>query len=376
MNRKIVHFKVGNGNCSVIQAEDFVMIIDLNHNDESDSSYEMLQSFFRELNGKKIIDVLCITHGDEDHCLDFSIFKEKIDSGDLIIGTIWHQDFDRRLNSELKNLPKDYLSLQEEIDRRKAVISPVFGDIQIPLKAMDTEKEAFNGINKPDNLNIKVLSPFKEDNEDGDYTHNDLSLICKLELNEMTTLYTGDAPSKYWQDKIIPDLLNQAYYKEWAQSNILIAGHHGSYDFFGEDRESVRDSDEEPDNYEALNSILPSELIISAVNKFPTNGDSSGDQPPHYAAWKWYHKWFRDNREVDDEENHPVQFKYTVDGNISIEYIDNKWCWDLNYEISKDNKTNILEAANKIKQELTAGTLLIGSSLKSQPNKGFYGWND
>jgi len=376
MNRKIVHFKVGNGNCSVIQTEDFVMIIDLNHSEEIDSSYEMLKPFFRELDGKSYVDVLCVTHGDEDHCLDFNIFKEKIDAGDLIIGSIWHQDYDRRLNTNSKDLPKDYISLQEEIDRRKAVINPVFGDIQIPLKSMDTEEAAFKGIARPDNLFLKILSPFKDDKEDGEYSHNDLSLIFQLSLNELSILFTGDASSRYWQSKIIPDLLDQSFYEDWAKSNILVVAHHGSYDFFGEDRESVKDSDEVPDNYDALNRILPNDLIISATSKFPINGDSSGDEPPHYAAWKWYHKWFRENHDVDDEDKHPKQFKYTAEGNISIEYTNEKWSWDLNFDPNKNNRTNMLEAAAKIKQELAAGTLLIGNSLKSQQNKGFYGWND
>jgi len=69
--RTITHFTVGNGNCSVIEAEDFVMIVDLNKTEDKESSYELLKPFFREKNGKDCIDVLYITHGDKDHCQYF-----------------------------------------------------------------------------------------------------------------------------------------------------------------------------------------------------------------------------------------------------------------------------------------------------------------
>ncbi len=77
-NINITHFSVGNGNCSLIEAPDFVMIIDLNKTEDSDSSYDLLKPYFRKKDGKDCIDVLCISHGDEDHCLNFKKFKEKI----------------------------------------------------------------------------------------------------------------------------------------------------------------------------------------------------------------------------------------------------------------------------------------------------------
>jgi hypothetical protein len=376
MAKRNIHFKVGNGNCSVIQDENFVMIVDLNHGEEYESSYEMLQSFFRKQNGKDIIDVLCITHGDEDHCLNFGIFKEKIDAGELIIGSIWHQDFDRRINSKIKDLPKDYLALQNEIDRRKEVKNALFGDIQTPLKAKDTEVVAFSGLVKPFDLSLKVISPFKEDSGKEDYDHNDLSLVFKLELGGMDILFTADVSSRYWQDRIVPDLLDDLFYEGWAKSQMLVASHHGSYDFFGLDRESVRDSDEYPENYEVLNKIFPTNLILSATTRFPINGDSSCDEPPHYAAWKWYHIWFRENRNVDEKDKHPKQFLYTADGNICIEYVENSWTLNTSYEIDNDEMDKVLDEANKIKQDLVAGSLIIGNTLHSKPNKGYYGWND
>jgi len=224
MSRNITHFNVGNGNCSIIQTEDCLIIIDLNKSEKYETSYDMLKPFFRKKNEKHYIDVLCITHGDEDHCLGFSKFKDEIDSGELIIGSIWHQDYDRtkyhNKNTD-PELPADYLKLQDEIDRRKNISNPEDGDIQIPLKAKDDEIIAFGGLQVPSNLYIKVLAPFDGDNEDGNYSHNDLSLIINFEINGKTILYTGDVSSKYWQERIFPNLLENDPYNDRATSDIL-----------------------------------------------------------------------------------------------------------------------------------------------------------
>jgi hypothetical protein len=370
MNRNIIHFNVGNGNCSIIQTEDCLIIIDLNKSEEYETSYDMLKPFFRKKNDILYIDILCITHGDEDHCLGFREFKEEIDNGELIIGSIWHQDYDRTKNHNKKTdpvLPTDYLELQNEIDRRKNVSNPEDGDLQIPLKAKNDEIIAFKGLEVPSNLFMKVLSPFDGDKEDGNYNHNDLSLIINFEINGKTILYTGDVSSKYWQERIFPDLLEKEVYNDWANSDILEVGHHGSYDFFGQDREGVRDSDTEPDNYQALDKIEPADLIISAKSKFPLSGDKSGDLPPHYAAWKWYHKWFKDNHNVDKDDKHPDQFKYTSTGNVRLEYDGSTWSWKLNWNIDDEKKNQ----AKRFTEKMRIGELFIGN-LNAKPTN-YYG---
>jgi beta-lactamase superfamily II metal-dependent hydrolase len=368
---KLTHFKVGNGNCSIIEADDFLMVIDLNKTEDKDSSYNLLKPFFRQKGGKDTIDVLYITHGDEDHCLGFKKFKEEIDAGNLVIGTIWHQGYDREKNHDPEKdseLPEDYLELNKEIKRRNDISDPEFGNIVKALKAKNNSTEAFDGIDKPDNLDVKVLSPFKGDDEDSIYNHNDLSLMINITFEGKSTLYSGDTSSKYWQDKIIPDLLNKGEYSNWGKANILEVGHHGSYDFFGESREDVRDSISDPDNYEALDKIEPDELIISSENKFPLSGDSNGDQPPHYAAWKWYHKWFRVNHNVDENDKHPSQFKYTSEGNIRLEYDGFHWIyidnWDHNEKVNQ---------AKRIAEKMRNGGVSIGAGGMKSSNTQYYG---
>lgn len=336
MSKSFTHFCVGNGNCSVIEDDNFVQIIDLNGNEEK-SSYELLKPFFRQKNGKDIIDVLVITHGDEDHCKGFSKFKEELDGGNLIIGSIWHQGYDRTKDEKyMKNPSADYLDLNLEIKRRKKIKHPSFGDIQIEPKARDNSNDLFVGISKPIDFDICVLSPFKRDDEDSKYDVNDLSIVLNVNYKGLSMLYTGDSSSKYWQDRIFPKLLDKKKFSNWAKADVLVTSHHGSATFFGPDRITVRDSNPLPDNYEALNKIDADTFVVSAVSKFPLSGDSSGDQPPHYAAWKWYHKWVRENRGISENDKHPSNFKYTSEGNFRWVY--KNYRWELKENWSRDPK--------------------------------------
>lgn len=370
MKYTVTHFKVGNGNCCVIKSDDFVMVVDLNKTEDKKSSYELLKPFFRQKDGKDTIDVLYVTHGDEDHCLGFEKFKEEIDNGTLVIGSIWHQDYDKEKYHDPKKDPalsESYLALNKEIKRRKDLDSSEFGDIQKPLKAKDDNAEAFDGLDEPENFQVKVISPIAGDDEDSCYCHNDLALIIKFEIEGKTMLFTGDASSKYWQERIIPEVLDVEGYEDWAKAEILEVGHHGSYDFFGEDRASVREADE-PDNYEALDRIEADDLIISAEFRFPTSRDASGDQPPHYAAWKWYHKWFRDNHGVNESDKHPDQFKYTSDGNVRLEFDDKHWKWIKNWDHNKEENQ-----ARRLAEKMKQGALSIGSGGLLSKSTAFYG---
>ena len=64
-----------------------------------------------------------------------------------------------------------------------------------------------------------------------------------------------------------------------------------------------------------------------AEARFPTSRDQSGDTPPHYSAYKWYHKWFRENRGVSEDDKHPDEFKYTADSHIRLEHGNDGWNW-------------------------------------------------
>lgn len=343
--RKILHFKVGNGNCSLVKDDNFLMIVDLNSTSDQ-SSYDLLKPYFRKKNGIDCVDVLFITHGDGDHCSDFSKFKEKIDDGSLLIGKIIHQGYNRNKSKKDSdnNLPEDYKSLQKEIDRREKVKNPNFGDYVYAPKNGDQQSIILDGITYPSDLSLLMLSPFEGDDEKSTYDVNDLSLVFRLDFNNLGgMLYCGDSSSIYWQDKIIPDYLENN--SNDAQSKYCIISHHGSFSFFGKTRDEVRTANPHPDNYEALDFIASKELVLSAISKFPLNGDSDQDDPPHYAAYKWYHKWFEENHGVKKDDKHPNLWHYTSEGNICLKYDNDEWILTDNRDENENAKS---ESAKKL----------------------------
>lgn len=351
---KILHFKVGKGNCCVVETEKFVMAIDLHGNDEK-SAYELVSPFFRKEGKKNCLDVLVVTHGDKDHCGGYNKFQEEIDAGNLIIGKIIHQDYNRIENDD-DDWSDDYECLQDEIDRREKIEDAKFGDLVYAPKNGDDVSIVMDGVFYPDDLEFDVLSPYEGDNENTEYDVNDLSLVFRLNFPELESmLFTGDSSYKYWIDQIKPNLND-----EDAKSKYLIVSHHGSFTFFGKDRDEVRNADPYPDNYDALDKIEPEELIISASDKFPLNGDSKRDQPPHYAAYEWYHKWFRDNRSVKEKESHPKSWHYTSEGHICFEWDGVKWDLDENWTIEKEQAKNVKKLGEKHKEgELKAPGFII-----------------
>lgn len=297
----------------------------------------MLKPFFRlDDDGNEIIDVLCITHGDHDHCSGFEEFKEKIDSEDLTIGLIWHQGYDRREHENVEDLDDDYIALEEEIDRRKAISNPSFGSYQEELRA-GVEPSIHDDIEFPSDFEIRVLNPSSEDVDDAEFSINDLSCVVNINMKNLDwMLFSGDTESNVWQNTILPNYLGDD--EDLAVAKYLVASHHGSYTFFGSDRDTVREADPHPENYEALDKIEPQNLILSTKDRFPVSGDESGDDPPHYAAWKWYHKWFQDNRDVGEDDKHPESFLYTADGHIKLDLNDECWEIDRDYDLSNETK--------------------------------------
>lgn len=334
--RSITFFPVvGNGNCCLISIDGINIVFDL-RGDGDKTSYQQLRPYLPMRSGKRYLDVLCISHGDMDHCGDFTVWRGEVQQGRLIIGSIWHSDFDRTDETSRAVLPADYIALHEEIERRKGVKTPTYGDLHVALKAGDTEEQAFSGLTLPPDLSLRVFHPTVEDIEDPDWDENDCSLVIHLTVSGLTLLFAGDSSAKSWQERIIPDILDEDGQEEWARASILVASHHGSFTFFGCDRDEVRDADPAPDNYEALDYIHPSWLVISSEEEFPTR-DNSGDQPPHYAAYKWYHQWFREHQGVSANDTHPKRFKYTARGPVRLERGDEgTWRWITDWTPSDD----------------------------------------
>ena len=331
-NPSITCFRVGNGNFTLIQIDGVNIVVDINgtkdeEGEDGKTSLEILRPFLPEEGGTRKLDVLCITHGDKDHCGGFAEFKQEIDGGRLVVGEIWHSNYDRTSDTAEAELPKDYLALRAEILRRRRSGNSKYGDVEVPLSAWQDESAAFSAARRPDGFSMKVLSPYYKDKGDRDWEVNDVSLVLNIEALGINVLHPGDSSAKTWQERIIPYTLSKDEMKEWAQAEFLIASHHGSCTFFGKDRDTVRVADPYPDNYEALDYVAPEHLLVLAEKRFPTSSGENDERPPDDAAYKWYHKWFRDNRGVSVDVGHPEQFKYTAEGHIRLEHGEDGWDW-------------------------------------------------
>lgn len=324
--RSITLFQVGCGNCALVRVGDMRLVFDL-HGTEDRSSYELLKPLLRKVGGRHYLDVLCISHGDLDHCQGFAEFKREMDAGRLVIGSIWHSAFDRTRSTNEDDLPEDYLALEDELERRRAVPSPGYGDLQVALTAWDDEVTAFEGLDLPDDLTLRVLSPYRKDDETDEWDVNDMCVVMNLTVSGLSILFAADSTAGIWQERIFAHTLDDPDKQDWARADVLVASHHGSYTFFGADRDAVRTADPAPENYAALDAIQAEWLVISADAQFPTSRDAAGAYPPHYAAWKWYHRWFRDHRDVAADDLHPEQFKYTCNGHVRLALADDQWEW-------------------------------------------------
>lgn len=113
-------------------------------------------------------------------------------------------------------------------------------------------------------FSMRVLSPYIKDEGDTDWDVNDVSLVLNLEIEGLSILYPGDSSAKTWQERVIPYTLNKDGMGDWAEADFLLASHHGSYSFFGENRDEVREAYPSPDNYEALDYVEPDHLLVLA----------------------------------------------------------------------------------------------------------------
>ena len=83
-SRSISLFQVGCGNCTLICVDDLRLVFDL-HGADGRSSFQVIKPYLREQDGIRYLDVLCLSHGDQDHCEGFAEFKEEMDAGRLVV---------------------------------------------------------------------------------------------------------------------------------------------------------------------------------------------------------------------------------------------------------------------------------------------------
>jgi hypothetical protein len=328
MASKIIFESVGcggtyeNGNMTVLKSTTFVAIVDINNYKDKEgnfaSSWELVKKHARRdlKNGRfvYVIDFLVITHGDADHCGGFETIATHLESGDLIIGCLAHQGFDRKKveDIDLSEFP-DYAALDKEINKRN---NNGFGNYCIKLSSGMSEKDL--AVSVPSDFSFYVLNPPSElSPEDFNTSVNDYAIVLIVSFCNTTILLCSDTTAKTWM-RIKSNKMSLEKIRD--KIDFLVLAHHGSATFFCESREAVIAAKESKqlENYKILNDINPSWFVLPAETKFPEM-DFSGENPPHYAAKKWYKNWLVEKGRCSKADNDPALIMYTSERPIIID---------------------------------------------------------
>lgn len=290
--KKIIFKKVGNGGVyengsqTFFVSSDFVAMVDCNvtkdYKGDNVSPINAIKRWARKEGDKYVIDLAIFSHGDADHIGGFEDIYNAINAETLEIKCLCHQGFDRvKLEGIDLNEYPDYKAFTKEIAQRSYNRQKTF-----ILRTEMTERSI--GIFNP-NFNFEVLNPSKEmDKEPTDV--NDMSLVILFEFYKKKVLLCGDTCCKSWlrmlEDEEVRSTLQD------SKIDLFELPHHGSATFFADERDTVINakSESELPNYKALDIIDPKRIILSAETYFPGK-DFSGDNPPHYATFKWLRHW-------------------------------------------------------------------------------------
>lgn len=304
-----------NGSCVVYTTNDFTCFIDLNKTREGESIITLIKKYARKKSNTYIIDLLFISHGDNDHIGDFEKLTEELENNKIIIGIICHQGIDRTKNENFtKEENPDYFAFQKEINKRVGKNS--FGNCELTLSSLMTEQNLPSCISIPKEFSFTILSPFNPVKYDDDI--NIKSLIISFSIGKKNFLYCGDSTYKSWEDikknekvmKIIKD----------TDYNYLFASHHGSANFFDESKQKVLEANSSKilANYDSLENINPGCIILCAEKYFPLK-DKEGSNPPHYAAFKYYKHFYVQKGYCTESTKRPELIIATDNNDIKID---------------------------------------------------------
>lgn len=191
-NHKVIFLDVGQGNGTLIQTKEGKnILIDSGFEQKGISNLSKELGFF-----DKNLDIIFLTHYDRDHggkipfLMDNFFVKLFLDSG-------------------VKNIDGSQKKLFDQI-KKKYIEKNIFKEKTLSDDWIFLEKD----------IKIKILFPFFDFDLE-DMKSNNRSLAIQIFLDNYKILITGDLPQKYEK------LLVEKYGKS-LQSDILVAGHHGS----------------------------------------------------------------------------------------------------------------------------------------------------
>ena len=279
-----IHFcKVGaeapyeNGDMTIFNIAGKTIVFDINKS-QSGSSYLKIKKYAQmDYRGFPVIDVLVLSHYDNDHIGDFEELEKRINAQELTIHFIVHQSFDPR-NIEGFQLDahpdlKALFRVMEKVRHSSISAGQNLSDI-----CSFIDSSMFNAL---------CFTPSSDINID---IANEMALGFLITVHGKAILLPSDMSSSSWQ-RIDDAMINKI--KKTSITYALLP-HHGSAKFFDDNLSPANDiSKIKPSNlcnFGALDIISPDIFILSAGTDFPDQ-DYEGDKPPHHATEKILNHW-------------------------------------------------------------------------------------
>jgi len=327
----ISHIPVGNGDMTLMRiasnnAYHYVLVdMHIRQNGESDDDKCDALTALHDLldkddEGRPYVDVLILTHPDEDHirgfcenfhrgCPEDYVAPKDGKNGKIFVREIWSSPLIFRRKSKNNSLCKDAIAFNTEAKRRvelykaekqigkqgdriRLIGKDEGGKTDKILNIVYQNEDIIDKLNEVciKELSARVLWPLAndefEDNTNSDKNRSSIIIQWKLASHGYSSpsnyiLLAGDAGVEVW------DLLWEKYKNntDILQYDILLAPHHCSWHTLSHDSFSNTDNPQvSADAKSALSQAHQGAVIISSSNKIK-NDESD---PPNYQAMKEY----------------------------------------------------------------------------------------
>lgn len=353
MTGKITHFRVGNGDMALIALDDAdktTILVDCNicectDNDEDrDGRDELLAHLPRDESKRPYVDVMVLTHPDQDHCrglidnFHLGLLSEYNNDGEKIViremwssplifrrrdednplsedATAWNTEAKRRVNRFRDNKPA------EPIDGNRILImgGDEHGHIEGAEDLVILAGTVFSKVRGKANdfICVRLLAPLPaEEWGDEELDKNHTSIIMQMQLaaskkDETKTQYLtgGDAASAVWI-KLWGKYKND---KSALEYDLMLAPHHCSWGVISREPCDWGKGKLDQEALNALGVIRSGGTIVSSSKTIEDNDDD----PPCFGAKKEYEKI---TSSVDGtflctaDESEPIEFNITSSG--------------------------------------------------------------
>ncbi|MCK4826381.1 hypothetical protein KA005_62135 [bacterium] len=361
-DKQIIFYPVENGASALLKLDEETHILfDLNQFDEETreekNCWDVHGSLIEELpniDGRRHLSVLCVTHADKDHCrgLDKVFYlpgQNKDDEEMIHIDELWvtAEIFSEDVEDEGEMLQKETkrrldLAANPNSARQAQELGNrlvVFGrrddltDLnKLPREQRPTAGEIVSTVagEQRDDFEAFVHCPFMVDIGDENVSRNDKSLILQVRIksdggvwNEI--LMGGDANCSVWGT--VYEETQRHKNMERLSWDIFMIPHHGSYRFFSEEsREEARDNPDER-SMAILDKGKEGGWLICSSRPIKSN-NYEDDNPPHIQAINHYRKIEKEKKgkfvclmeEPNKDEPKPYVLRFT-DGGPQKRYV-------------------------------------------------------